>query len=64
MARYVIVGFRVDEENSVFYRKCDGIEDLKRALYIAMERRDCDFVSIRKIKSRAPSLEDEGGVLR
>jgi hypothetical protein len=47
---YVLVGFRVDEERSVYYRKCKSIEELKKALVVAFERKGADFVSIRKVK--------------
>jgi len=50
VAKYVIVGFRVDSENSIYYKKCRDIEELKRALWYAFERKDADFVSIRKVK--------------
>jgi len=48
--KYVIVGFKVDEENSIYYRKCKDIRELQRALYIAFEKKDADFVSIRKVR--------------
>jgi len=47
---YVIVAFRVSEENSIYYKKCKDIEELKRALWYAFEKKDADFVSIRKVK--------------
>jgi hypothetical protein len=47
---YVLVAFKVDEERSVYYRKCKSIEELKRALVVAFERKGADFVSIRKVK--------------
>jgi len=47
---YVIVGFRVDRENSIYYKKCKSIRELQRALYIAFEKEDADFVSIRKVR--------------
>jgi len=50
MKKYVIVAFRVDEENSIYYRKCKDIKELQRSLYTAFEKKDADFVSIRKIK--------------
>jgi len=50
MTKYVIVAFKVTEENSIFYRKCRDIEELKRALEYAFEKKDADFVSIRKVK--------------
>ena len=50
MTVYVLTGFRVDEERSVYYRKCKSLEELKRALVVAFERKGADFVSIRKVK--------------
>ena len=49
-AKYIIVAFRVDSENSIYYKKCADIEDLKGKLWYAFEKKDADFVSIRKIK--------------
>ena len=48
--RYVIVAFKVNEENSIYYRKCRSITELQRALYTAFEKKDADFVSIRKVR--------------
>ena len=48
--KYVIVAFKVSEENSVYYRKCGDIVELQRALYTAFEKKDADFVSIRKVR--------------
>ena len=52
-ASYVLVAFRVSEENSVYYRKCKSMEELKRALEVAFEAKDADFVSIRKVRKNA-----------
>jgi len=49
---YVIVAFKVNEENSIYYRKCRDIQELKRALEVAFEKKDADFISIRKVKKR------------
>ena len=49
--KYVIVAFRVDEENSIYYKKCKNITELQRALYTAFEKKDADFVSIRKVRA-------------
>ncbi|MEB3779954.1 MAG: hypothetical protein GSR85_06975 [Desulfurococcales archaeon] len=46
---YVIVGFRVNEEKSIYYRKCRSLSELQKALWIAFERRNADFVSIRRV---------------
>ena len=50
MKKYVIVAFRVDKDNSIYYKKCKDINELQRSLYVAFEKKDADFVSIRKIK--------------
>jgi len=47
---YVVVGFRVDQENSVYYRKCRGVEELKRCVEDAFKKRDSDFISVRRIR--------------
>jgi len=47
---YVVVGFRIDEENSVYYRKCRGVEELKKCVEDAFTKRGADFVSVRRIK--------------
>jgi len=48
--KYVIVAFKVSMENSIYYKKCKDIEQLKGALWFAFEKKDADFVSIRKIR--------------
>jgi len=50
MMVYVIVAFKVSEERSVYYRKCVDIRELQKALWYAFEKKDADFVSIRKVK--------------
>jgi len=47
---YVVVGFRVDEENSVYYRKCRGVEELKKCVEDAFTKKNADFISVRRIK--------------
>ena len=49
--KYVIVAFRVDEENSIYYKKCRDIKELQGALWYVFEKRDppADFVSIRRV---------------
>jgi len=47
---YVIVAFKVNMENSIYYRKCKDIKELQKALWYAFEKKNADFVSIRKIK--------------
>lgn len=48
---YVVVGFRVDHENAVYYRKVNSIEELKKALEECFERYHSHFVSIRRIQT-------------
>jgi len=50
MPIYVVVRFKVSEERSVFYKKCRDIKELQRALTHAFEKKDCDFISIRKVR--------------
>jgi len=47
---FVVVGFRVDRERSVYYRKCVGVEELKRCVEDAFVKRGSDFVSIRRVR--------------
>ena len=49
---YVVVGFKVSEEKSIYYKKCKSIEELQRALLYAFEGKDCDFVSVRKVRKK------------
>ena len=46
--KFVIVGFSVAKENSVFYSKCDTIEQLMKK--IDNNKDKCDFMSLRIIK--------------
>ena len=46
---YVIVGFRVDRDRSVFYRKCRGEDCLSKSIVKAFLDGGADFVSVRKI---------------
>ena len=50
MGIYVIVAFKTNEENAIYYKKCKSMEELKKALEIAFEVKDADFVSIRNVK--------------
>jgi len=50
ITKYILVAFKVSEENSVYYKKCKNMEELKKALETAFELKDADFVSIRKVK--------------
>jgi len=47
---YVVVGFRVDQENSVYYRKCRGVEELKRCVEDAFVKKNSDFISVRRVR--------------
>ncbi len=46
--KYVAVGFRVDVENSIWYRKFDSKADLVRFLFKHID--EVDFVSLRVVK--------------
>jgi len=47
---YIVVGFRVDTERSVYYRKCVGIEELKKCVEEAFVKRNSDFISVRRVR--------------
>lgn len=47
---YAIVGFKVFESKSVYYRRCRDIEEVKKAVEVAFKRRGAHFVSIRRLK--------------
>lgn len=47
--KYVIVDFRLDMENSVYYKKVNGIDELKEAIVEAYMKARADFVSVRRI---------------
>lgn len=49
---YVIVAFKVDKENSIYYKKCKDIKELQKSLWYAFEKKDADFISIRKVKNK------------
>jgi len=51
MVKYIITAFKVSEEKTVYYRKCEDIEELKRALWYVLERKNVDFVTIRRVRS-------------
>jgi len=55
--KYVIVAFKVSEENSIYYSKCADVNELQKKLWYAFEKKDADFVSIRKIKKSGESIE-------
>lgn len=46
---YVIVGFRVDVENNVFYRKVKTERELKKAVVEAFNK-GAQYLSVRKIQ--------------
>lgn len=47
---YIVVGFRVDRQRTVYYKKCRDLGELYEAVATAFVRRDADFISIRKVK--------------
>jgi len=52
--KIVVVGFRVKEENSVFYKKLDNPSDreLGCCINVAFHTKNCDFVSVRAIEKK------------
>lgn len=53
---YVIVAFRTDRVNSIYYRKCNTIQELQKHLKRAFDK-GAHFISIRRIQ------QDEGRVI-
>jgi len=53
----VIVGFKVNVENSIYYHKLDTPSDseLGKHLNIAFHSKGCDFVSVRRILKEVES---------
>lgn len=49
-SRYVVVGFCVNVENSVYYQKGNGIEKCKEMIEYAFTKKGADFVSVRRIR--------------
>lgn len=47
---FVVVGFKVDSEKSVYYKKCRSGEELKEAVWMAFCAKGCDFVSVRRVR--------------
>jgi len=47
---YVLVAFKVNEEHSIYYKKCRDIKSLKQALEKSFTDKDADFISIRRVK--------------
>ena len=47
---YIIVGFKVESERSVYYAKAKDQEGLARAMVIAFVKRGAEFVSVRYIR--------------
>ena len=47
---YIVAGFRVDRQRTVYYRKCRDLGELYEAVATAFIRRNADFISIRKVK--------------
>lgn len=47
---YVIVGFRVDTANSVYYGKAKDLDECLRKIRIAFEKHEAEFISLRKIE--------------
>ena len=48
---YICVGFKVDIERSVEYGKAKDLEQLNVRVKDCFERKDADFVSIRRVKT-------------
>lgn len=46
---YIIVGFKVNEENSVHYAKVHTMEALLKSIYLAFKK-GAEFISLRKVE--------------
>ena len=46
---YVVVGFRIDSDKSVYYKKCRTTQEMLRAVAKAFEERGAQFISIRRV---------------
>lgn len=51
--KFVIVGFRVEQEKSVYYAKAKDLKELARKTVLAFVEKDAHFVSIRGIPEEA-----------
>ena len=49
MVKYVVVAFRVNSENSVYYKKCKTMEELLKAIAKSFNEKNAEFISIRRI---------------
>ena len=49
---YVIVGFRVDSDKSIYYKKCSDIRELQKSVWYVFEKKRADYVSIRRVRGR------------
>ena len=58
MSFAVLVAFRYDEENSIYYKKCKNFDELVKSLRKAVEK-GSDFVSIRFPSNRRARKELE-----
>ena len=47
----VIVGFRVDSDKSIYYKKCKDIRELQKSVWYVFEKKHADFISIRRVRS-------------
>lgn len=48
--KYVAVGFKVNQDRSIFYIKHDNLDDFLIALGSRINMKDPDFVSLRFVK--------------
>jgi len=47
--KYVVVGFKVNEANSVHYAKADTLEKCLKQIEIAFKKKGAEFISLRRI---------------
>jgi len=61
MNTYVIVGFKVSSERSVYYGKAKSIDECLEKVLIAFEGREADFISLRRVTSDAVTKPNKKG---
>ena len=47
---YKVVGFRIDKDKAVTNKKCLTLYEVYKAINYAFISKDCDFISLRRIK--------------
>jgi len=53
---YIVVGFRIDSDKSVYYKKCFSDTELVKAVLKAFNDRKAQFISIRRVEKEDETL--------